>query len=97
MFGCSVLLAVVFAAVANAVPMFNMHNMTARATGNPKVVVAHFMVSNAAPYGVGDWQNDINLALANGIDGFALNVSPDPGYSNQVANGYVFPLVDVCV
>jgi glucan endo-1,3-alpha-glucosidase len=91
MFGRSVLLAVVAAAVANAVPMFNHHNVTERATGNPKVVVAHFMVSNAAPYGVGNWKNDINLALANGIDGFALNVSPDPGYSNQVANAYASP------
>jgi glucan endo-1,3-alpha-glucosidase len=72
------------AAMANASPLTS--NITRRATGNPKLVVAHFMVSNAYPYGVADWQRDINLALANGIDGFALNVSPDPNYSNQVAN-----------
>jgi glucan endo-1,3-alpha-glucosidase len=39
-----------------------------------KLVVAHFMVGNTFPYTLQDWTDDINLATASGLSGFALNV-----------------------
>ncbi|KAF7314333.1 hypothetical protein MKEN_00905900 [Mycena kentingensis (nom. inval.)] len=51
-----------------------------------KMVVAHFMVGNTFPYTPQDWQDDINLALASGIDGFALNVGPDDFQKNIQTN-----------
>ncbi|PPQ65381.1 hypothetical protein CVT26_000006 [Gymnopilus dilepis] len=56
--------------------------------GSPKLVVAHHMVGNTFPYTLQDWIDDITLAHASGIDGFALNMGSDPWQPNQVANAY---------
>ncbi|KIJ64430.1 glycoside hydrolase family 71 protein [Hydnomerulius pinastri MD-312] len=53
-----------------------------------KYVVAHFMVGNAYPYTVANWQSDIELAHASGFDGFALNIGPDSWQPEQVAYAY---------
>jgi hypothetical protein len=42
-----------------------------------KYVVAHHIVGNTFPYTVQDWADDISLAHASGIDGFALNMGTD--------------------
>ncbi|KAJ7675798.1 glycoside hydrolase [Mycena polygramma] len=54
----------------------------------PKLVVAHFMVGNTFPYTLQDWTDDINLATASGLDGFALNVGPDDFQTTQTANAF---------
>ncbi|GBE84927.1 glycoside hydrolase family 71 protein [Sparassis latifolia] len=54
----------------------------------PKYVVAHHMVGNTYPYTVTDWANDIALASASGLDGFALNVGSDVWQSARVADAY---------
>lgn len=51
------------------------------------------MVGNTFPYTVDDWANDISLAYANGIDGFALNVGSDDWQPARVADAYVSPLL----
>ncbi|THH07533.1 hypothetical protein EW145_g3309 [Phellinidium pouzarii] len=51
----------------------------------PKLVVAHFMVGNTAPYTPSDWAEDISLANKHGIDGFALNVGRENWQLSQVA------------
>ena len=68
---------------------------TVSATGSPipssssqKAVVAHHMVGNTFPYTLQDWMDDITLAHASGIDGFALNVGRDDFQKQQVANAY---------
>jgi len=45
--------------------------------GSRKYVVAHHMVGNTYPYTLDDWKEDIVLAHAAGIDGFALNMGTD--------------------
>ncbi|KAJ7150317.1 glycoside hydrolase [Mycena filopes] len=54
----------------------------------PKLVVAHFMVGNTFPYTLQDWVDDINLATAAGLDGFALNTGPDDFQNTQTANAF---------
>lgn len=44
-------------------------------SAHAKAVFAHFMVGNVPSYQVADWQDDIRLAAAAGIDGFALNMA----------------------
>ena len=41
-------------------------------------------VGNAANMSPGDWQNDISLAKAAGIDGFALNIATQDSYTDTV-------------
>ncbi|PBK97687.1 hypothetical protein ARMGADRAFT_961288 [Armillaria gallica] len=53
-----------------------------------KIVVAHHMVGNTYPYTSDDWAEDISLASASGIDGFALNVGVDDFQKGQVAAAY---------
>ncbi|KAK0187984.1 glycoside hydrolase family 71 protein, partial [Armillaria mellea] len=53
-----------------------------------KFVVAHHMVGNTYPYTSDDWVEDISLASASGIDGFALNVGVDDFQKDQVAAAY---------
>ncbi|KAK4100216.1 glycoside hydrolase family 71 protein [Parathielavia hyrcaniae] len=40
-----------------------------------KAVFAHFTVGNTKLFGLGDWQNEIQLAQSAGIDAFALNMA----------------------
>lgn len=49
----------------------------ARDSGIPKIVVAHHIVGLTGDFTIDDWKSDIQLAQANGIDGFALNVGDD--------------------
>ncbi|KAL1748391.1 glycoside hydrolase family 71 protein [Schizophyllum fasciatum] len=56
-------------------------------TGN-KLVVAHHMIGNVYPYTQGDWAEDISLASASGIDGFALNMGTDDWQPERVADAY---------
>ncbi|KAJ7672734.1 glycoside hydrolase [Mycena rosella] len=60
----------------------------ARQDPAPKLVVAHFMVGNTFPYVLQDWVDDINLASASGLDGFALNVGPDDFQTTQTNNAF---------
>ncbi|KZT55640.1 glycoside hydrolase family 71 protein [Calocera cornea HHB12733] len=53
-----------------------------------KYVVAHFMVGNTYPYAQSDWANDIALAQANGIDGFALNYGSDSWQPARLSDAY---------
>ncbi|PPQ91664.1 hypothetical protein CVT25_012877 [Psilocybe cyanescens] len=53
-----------------------------------KYVVAHHMVGNTFPYTVQDWADDITLAHASGIDGFALNMGIDDWQPTRVADAY---------
>lgn len=46
------------------------------------------MVGNTAPYTLDDWKTDIELASANGIDAFALNIGMDSYMEQQVKNAY---------
>ena len=54
--------------------------------GSPKYVIAHHMVGNTFPYTLDDWTEDITLAHASGIDGFALNVGSDSWEPARVAD-----------
>ncbi|KAI9058333.1 glycoside hydrolase family 71 protein [Trametes sanguinea] len=71
------------AAFVNAAPL-----KVARQSGVPKMVVAHHIVGLTAAFTVDDWTSDIQLAQANGIDGFALNVGNDPFTNTQAQNAY---------
>ncbi|MCJ1313030.1 hypothetical protein MMC25_006706 [Agyrium rufum] len=54
-----------------------------------KAVFAHFIVGNAATSTSSDWAEDIALASAAGIDGFALNIaSGDSSNGNSLDNAY---------
>ncbi|KAJ3740091.1 glycoside hydrolase family 71 protein [Lentinula detonsa] len=57
-------------------------------TSANKYVVAHHMVGNTFPYTSQDWLNDIKLAHASGIDGFALNIGSDDWQPARVADAY---------
>ncbi|KAJ3754592.1 glycoside hydrolase [Lentinula raphanica] len=46
------------------------------------------MVGNTFPYTSQDWLNDIKLAHASGIDGFALNMGSDDWQPARVADAY---------
>ena len=74
------------AAFVNAAPL-----KVPRQSGVPKVVVAHHIVGLTAAFTVDDWKSDIQLAQANGIDGFALNIGNDPFTPQQADNAYVSP------
>lgn len=54
--------------------------------GSQKYVVAHHMVGNTYPYTIDDWADDIALAHASGIDGFALNCGSDEWEPARVAD-----------
>ncbi|KAL8918958.1 MAG: hypothetical protein Q9208_007068 [Pyrenodesmia sp. 3 TL-2023] len=55
----------------------------------PKAVFAHHIVGNTAAYGAADWEKDINLAKAAGIDAFALNIAAKTDYTDaQLENAY---------
>ncbi|KAF9556741.1 hypothetical protein CPC08DRAFT_736978 [Agrocybe pediades] len=56
--------------------------------GTRKYVVAHHMVGNTFPYIIQDWADDIALAHASGIDGFALNMGIDDWQPARVADAY---------
>ncbi|KAF8967166.1 glycosyl hydrolase family 71-domain-containing protein [Flammula alnicola] len=56
--------------------------------GSTKYVVAHHMVGNTFPYTVQDWADDIALAHASGIDGFALNMGTDDWQPARVSDAY---------
>ncbi|KAK2465337.1 hypothetical protein APHAL10511_002691 [Amanita phalloides] len=56
--------------------------------GQRKYVVAHHMVGNTYPYTQSDWLDDISLAYAAGIDGFALNMGRDDWQTSRVADAY---------
>ncbi|CAA7261571.1 unnamed protein product [Cyclocybe aegerita] len=56
--------------------------------GSRKYVVAHHMVGNTFPYTLEDWAEDISLAHAAGIDGFALNMGRDEWQPARVADAY---------
>lgn len=51
-----------------------------------KYVIAHHMVGNTFPYTLDDWTEDITLAHASGIDGFALNIGSDSWEPARVAD-----------
>lgn len=70
------------AAFVNAAPL----KTPRQSSGVPKVVVAHHIVGLTAAFTVDDWTSDIQLAQANGIDGFALNVGNDPFTNQQAQN-----------
>ncbi|KAJ9116226.1 hypothetical protein QFC24_006817 [Naganishia onofrii] len=53
-----------------------------------KKVWAHHIVGNTYPYTQADWKTDIQLAQANGIDGFALNFGLDPWQPARIADAY---------
>ncbi|KAH8821326.1 glycoside hydrolase family 71 protein, partial [Xylogone sp. PMI_703] len=53
-----------------------------------KAVFAHFMVSNAANYSVGDWEDEIQLAQDAHIDAFALNIAFNQDNDPQIANSF---------
>ncbi|KAI5450005.1 hypothetical protein NCC49_003767 [Naganishia albida] len=53
-----------------------------------KKVWAHHIVGNTYPYTKDDWRRDIQLAQANGIDGFALNFGLDYWQPARIADAY---------
>ncbi|GLB38313.1 putative glycosyl hydrolase family 71 [Lyophyllum shimeji] len=61
--------------------------MAAR-NSSSKYVVAHHMVGNTYPYTVQDWADDITLAHASGIDGFALNIGKDSWQPDRISDAY---------
>lgn len=56
----------------------------------PQVVFAHVIVGNTYPYTVEDWEDDINLAHAYGIDAFALDVGSDDWEPDRINDAYVY-------
>ncbi|KAF5342756.1 hypothetical protein D9757_014508 [Collybiopsis confluens] len=88
-----------FTMVSNSLPI-NVHERPSRAitsnftmsatspTSSPRYVVAHHIVGNTFPYTSQDWLNDIKLANASGIDGFALNIGRDSWQPDRVADAY---------
>ncbi|KAF8627473.1 hypothetical protein AX17_006285 [Amanita inopinata Kibby_2008] len=67
-----------------------MNSNIPRTTTAPsrKYVVAHHIVGNTYPYTLDDWADDITLAYAAGIDGFALNIGRDEWEPARVADAY---------
>ncbi|KAJ7761493.1 glycoside hydrolase [Mycena maculata] len=63
-------------------------SLNARQDTAAKLVVAHHIVGNTFPYTLQDWTNDMTLAAASGIDGFALNVGPDDFQTTQTINAF---------
>lgn len=46
------------------------------------------MVGNAYPYTYDNWRSDIQLAAANGIDGFILDIGADDWQRERVRDAY---------
>lgn len=57
-------------------------------SGSQKYVWAHHLIGNTYPYDQNAWVADIQLAQANGIDGFALNIGTDSWQPDRVAKAY---------
>ena len=66
------------ATVTNTVPF----------SSNTKFVWAHHIVGNTYPYTYNTWLSDMSLAMAGGIDGFALNMGTDSWQSARIADAY---------
>lgn len=64
-------------AVSSTASASSSESSQSSSSGTPKYVVAHHMVGNTFPYTLQDWADDITLAHASGIDGFALNMGSD--------------------
>lgn len=60
--------------------------LPAATNGSQKYVIAHHMVGNTFPYTLDDWTEDITLAHASGIDGFALNIGSESWEPARVAD-----------
>ncbi|KAF7346349.1 hypothetical protein MSAN_01862600 [Mycena sanguinolenta] len=71
---------------AAALPL--RRSLNERQDASTKFVVAHHIVGNTFPYTLQDWTNDMNLASASGLDGFALNVGPDDFQTTQTVNAF---------
>ncbi|KAI9731806.1 MAG: hypothetical protein M1834_004595 [Cirrosporium novae-zelandiae] len=66
-----------------------MSSTSSSASGTAtKTVFAHMIVGNTASMAYNDWKNDITLAKAAGIDGFALNIGGDPYTAGSLVNAY---------
>ncbi|KAK6854457.1 hypothetical protein PG995_009550 [Apiospora arundinis] len=50
-----------------------------------KAVFAHYMVGNVPSFSQADWEKDIEIAQASGIDGFALNVAAGDTTNNPTS------------
>ncbi|WWC86171.1 uncharacterized protein L201_001044 [Kwoniella dendrophila CBS 6074] len=61
---------------------------TAPASTESHYVWAHHMVGNTYPYTQSNWANDISLAQAAGIDGFALNMGSDSWQVDRISDAY---------
>ncbi|KAJ7863085.1 glycoside hydrolase [Mycena olivaceomarginata] len=77
-------------ALARAAVIPLRRSLNERQDAAEKLVVAHFMVGNTFPYTLQDWTDDINLATASGLSGFALNVGGVLGdfQDTQTANAF---------
>lgn len=76
------------AACVSAAPPGNSSMPTQTVASSPKGVYAHFIVGNSYSATANTWTSNIQLAQANGIDGFALNVGSDTWQPSQVAKAY---------
>ncbi|TCD66615.1 hypothetical protein EIP91_001125 [Steccherinum ochraceum] len=59
-----------------------------RDDSTPKAVFAHFMMGNAYPYTTQDFEDDIKLAHASGIDAFAVNMGTDDWQPDHLDSFY---------
>lgn len=77
--------------LVNAIPVSHpfSHNAFAKRAGANKAVFAHFMMGNAFPYTQKDFEDDVKLASASGIDAFALNIGTDSWQPDHVKMAYV--------
>lgn len=76
-----------FFSIVQAMPISPFHHRRhQKRDANPKTVVAHHMVGNTYPYTQDDWETDIKMAHAAGIDAFALNIGSDEWQPKQVAS-----------
>ena len=77
--------------LVNAIPVSHpfSHNAFVKRSSGPKAVFAHFMMGNAFPYTQKDFEDDVKLASASGIDAFALNIGTDSWQPDHVKMAYV--------
>ncbi|KAG8846898.1 hypothetical protein FRB96_001743 [Tulasnella sp. 330] len=61
---------------------------TANGPNTGKVVIAHYMVGNTYGRTYADWTNDIQLAAAQNIDAFALNMGIDSWQPARMQDAY---------
>ncbi|KAL4982540.1 glycosyl hydrolase family 71-domain-containing protein [Aspergillus falconensis] len=66
-----------------------MNNVLATRAKEPKAVFAHFMVENSKDWNLGAWEDEINLARAAHIDGFALNFGSGVDYDLTFLKAFV--------